>query len=194
MAEDLGVPIQVLNRGGAGGQAGTMDIATAGPDGYTNLPVTITVYLDPQRKADEHPSGQHPLPVALRGRRFRAPNPLTGPEGRRIFISVFSELPKEGSGVGINDVFQALSDPTRREILRLLQSGDMSAGEISQHFRLAKSTLSGHFNVLKHAGLIVTERQGTTIMYSMNVSAAEEALSAVLELFNVGTQPGRESS
>ncbi len=96
--------------------------------------------------------------------------------------------------MGINDVFQALSDPTRREILRLLQSREMSAGEIAQHFRLAKSTLSGHFNVLKHAGLIVTERQGTTIVYSLNVSAAEETLSAVLELFGVGKQPGRRTS
>ncbi len=96
--------------------------------------------------------------------------------------------------MGINDVFQALSDPTRREILRLLQSGDMSAGEIAQHFRLAKSTLSGHFNVLKQAGLIVTERQGTTIMYSLNVSATEEALSTIMELFGVGRQPRREPS
>jgi ArsR family transcriptional regulator len=88
--------------------------------------------------------------------------------------------------VGLSEVFQALSDPTRREILRLLRSGDMTAGELAERFPLAKSTLSGHFNVLKHAGLIVAERRGTTIVYSLNVSAFEEALAAVLALLDVG--------
>ena len=59
----------------------------------------------------------------------------------------------------MNELFQALGDPTRREILRLLSAGDLSAGEIAERFPLAKSTLSGHFNVLKHAGLIVSEKK-----------------------------------
>jgi ArsR family transcriptional regulator len=82
----------------------------------------------------------------------------------------------------IGEVFHALSDPTRREILRLLRSEDKTAGEIAERFRLAKSTLSGHFNVLKAAGLVLTERRGTTIVYSLNVSAAEEVLTVVMEL------------
>jgi len=82
----------------------------------------------------------------------------------------------------VNEVFRALGDPTRREILRLLKRGDMSAGELAERFPLAKSTLSGHFNALRHAGLIVAERRGTTILYSLNLSALEEAMSAVLEL------------
>ena len=88
--------------------------------------------------------------------------------------------------MGINDVFRALSDPTRREVLRILQSGDLSAGEIANRFPLARSTLSGHFNILKQAGLIVTERQGTTIVYSLDTSALDEAMSAVMDLFGVG--------
>jgi DNA-binding transcriptional ArsR family regulator len=82
----------------------------------------------------------------------------------------------------VNEVFRALSDPTRREILRLLKRGDLSAGELAERFSLAKSTLSGHFNVLRHAGLIVAERRGTTILYSLNLSAFEEAMSVVLAL------------
>ena len=85
-----------------------------------------------------------------------------------------------------NGVFRALGDPTRREILKLLRGRDMSAGEIADRFPLAKSTLSGHFNVLKHAGLIVAERQGTVIRYSLNVSAFEEALAAVMDLMRAG--------
>lgn len=82
----------------------------------------------------------------------------------------------------MNEVFRALGDPTRREILRLLKRADMTAGELAERFPLAKSTLSGHFNVLRHARLIVSERRGTTILYSLNLSAFEEAMSAVLDL------------
>ncbi len=95
--------------------------------------------------------------------------------------------------MSINDVFRALSDPTRRQVLRLLQARDMTAGEIAEQFPLAKSTLSGHFNVLKQAGLIVTERQGTTIVYSLDVSAFEEATAAVMELFGVGKERSEQS-
>lgn len=85
-----------------------------------------------------------------------------------------------------NEVFRALSDPTRREILMMLRLGDQSAGEIADKFPLARSTLSGHFNVLKAAGLVVTERRATTIVYSLNVSAFEEALGALMQLLHVG--------
>jgi ArsR family transcriptional regulator len=82
----------------------------------------------------------------------------------------------------MTEVLQALADPTRREILRLLRQRDLSAGEIAEKFPLAKSTLSGHFNVLKRAGLVVTERRGTTILYSLNVSALEQALAGLWDL------------
>jgi ArsR family transcriptional regulator, arsenate/arsenite/antimonite-responsive transcriptional repressor len=88
----------------------------------------------------------------------------------------------------MNHVFQALSDPTRREILRLLRKREMTAGEIAERFPLAKSTLSGHFNILKNAGLLVAEKNGTSIVYSLNVSVVEQTLAAVMELFDVGKQ------
>jgi ArsR family transcriptional regulator, arsenate/arsenite/antimonite-responsive transcriptional repressor len=88
--------------------------------------------------------------------------------------------------MGINDIFQSLSDPTRREILRLLRQRDMSAGELADRFPLAKSTLSGHFRSLRQAGLIVPEKRGTTIRYSLNVSAVEEAVGLVMDALRVG--------
>ncbi len=89
-------------------------------------------------------------------------------------------------------VFRALSDPTRREMLRLLRDGDLTAGELAERFPQTRATLSGHCKVLKEAGLVVTERQGTAIVYSLNVSAFEEALGLVLDWFGVGTPaPGR---
>lgn len=94
----------------------------------------------------------------------------------------------------MNAVYRALGDPTRREILRLLRRRDMSAGELAERFPLAKSTLSGHFNVLRHADLIVSERRGTSIVYSLNVSAFEEALAAVMDLLKAGrTRKERKS-
>jgi ArsR family transcriptional regulator len=87
---------------------------------------------------------------------------------------------------GMNDVFRALSDPTRREILRLLRKGDMSAGEIADRFPLARSTLSEHLKSLRDAELVVTERQGTTIRYSLNLAVTEEAAAGVMEVMGVG--------
>ncbi|MFN7143058.1 MAG: autorepressor SdpR family transcription factor [Myxococcota bacterium] len=84
--------------------------------------------------------------------------------------------------MALPDLFTALSDPTRREILALLREGDRTAGEIAERFPLAKSTLSGHFAVLKDAGLVVGERQGTRVVYSINQSAVEEALEQVIRL------------
>jgi ArsR family transcriptional regulator len=79
------------------------------------------------------------------------------------------------------DVFSALSNPVRRDILALLKDGDKSAGELAEHFKLTKPTLSGHFNALKDAGLILAERRGTTIIYSLNLSLLEEALFGLMQ-------------
>jgi len=88
----------------------------------------------------------------------------------------------------MNEIFRALADPTRREILRLLRARDLTAGEIAERFPLAKSTLSGHFAVLKQARLILAERRGTTIVYSLNASALEDAVGAAMELLRVGRE------
>ena len=81
--------------------------------------------------------------------------------------------------------FKALADPTRRRILKLLGEQPMTAGEIAGKFDLAKSTLSGHFAVLKAADLIQEERRGSTIVYSLNLSVVEETLAAVMDLLNM---------
>jgi ArsR family transcriptional regulator, arsenate/arsenite/antimonite-responsive transcriptional repressor len=82
----------------------------------------------------------------------------------------------------MNEVFEALAHPVRREILKLLRKRAMSAGELAEHFTIAKPTLSGHFTVLKTADLVTTERQGTTIIYRLNMSVVEEALAAFIAL------------
>lgn len=85
----------------------------------------------------------------------------------------------------MSDVFDALAHPVRREILKLLRKGAMSAGDLADNFDLAKPTLSGHFMVLKHADLVTTERRGTTILYRLNMSVLEEAAAAMMDLAGV---------
>ena len=85
----------------------------------------------------------------------------------------------------MNGVYRALSDPTRRRILEMLRTRDMSAGEIAAQFDLAKPTLSGHFAVLREAGLIQGDRAGKTITYRLNVSVLEEALWALMASFKI---------
>ena len=72
------------------------------------------------------------------------------------------------------DVFKALSDPTRRQVLKLLQRGSKSAGELAGAFDVTKAAMSHHFNVLKAADLVRTERRGQQIVYSLNTTVMQD--------------------
>ncbi|HEY3798214.1 MAG TPA: autorepressor SdpR family transcription factor [Caulobacteraceae bacterium] len=91
----------------------------------------------------------------------------------------------------MSEVYRALADPTRRRILQLLREREMNAGEIADHFDLAKPTLSGHFAVLREARLVSPEKAGTTITYRLNVSVLEEALMALMDGFKLGEAKDR---
>jgi DNA-binding transcriptional ArsR family regulator len=94
----------------------------------------------------------------------------------------------------LSDVFHALAHPVRREILRLLRKEAMSAGDIANQFDLAKPTMSGHFAVLKAAGLISPTRKGTSILYRLNLSVVEEAMASLLEIADMSSNAiGRKS-
>ncbi len=91
----------------------------------------------------------------------------------------------------MNKVYRALADPTRRRILVLLRQRDMTAGELAEHFDLAKSTLSRHFAVLKEADLIQGDKVNASITYHLNVSVLEESLLLLMNTFKLG-QKGEE--
>jgi DNA-binding transcriptional ArsR family regulator len=76
----------------------------------------------------------------------------------------------------MNQVFKALADPTRRRVLQLLRERPMTAGELADRFDLSKPTMSAHFAVLKEAGLIYPEKEGTTITYRLRMSVLEDAI------------------
>ena len=87
----------------------------------------------------------------------------------------------------MSDVFHALSSPTRRQILSLLKVRNMTAGDLADHLSVSKPTLSGHFNVLKSADLVITTRNGTSITYQLNTSVVEELLVLVADLLKHDT-------
>lgn len=76
----------------------------------------------------------------------------------------------------LNLVFKALSDGSRRQILHLLQKGDMSAGEIADQFSISKPSISHHLNILKQARLVQDVRQGQKIVYSLNTTVFQEVV------------------
>ncbi len=82
------------------------------------------------------------------------------------------------------DVFKALADPTRREILRMLQQRpEMSAGQIAEVFDMTAPSVSHHFSVLKAADLISQRRDGQQILYSINTSVVEDLMTTMFEMF-----------
>ena len=80
-------------------------------------------------------------------------------------------------------VFKALADKSRREILRLLKKQDMSVMEIQKHFSFTQASLSHHLDILKRAELVVTERKGQFIYYSLNLSVVEEMMKLFMDYF-----------
>src|SRR5947209_5245313 len=92
----------------------------------------------------------------------------------------------------MNDAFKALADPSRRQILSLLRKGEMTAGELAEHFDMAKPSLSHHFSVLKQADLISARRAGQQIYYALNTTVVEDLLASVWGLFSSRT-PARRS-
>ncbi|WP_066714301.1 autorepressor SdpR family transcription factor [Clostridium sp. Marseille-P299] len=88
----------------------------------------------------------------------------------------------------MNDAFKALSDPTRRKILELLSEKDRNAGEIAEYFQISKPSISHHLSILKNAGLVIDERQGQNIVYSLNTTVFQDIVKWFFDFSNHGQQ------
>jgi DNA-binding transcriptional ArsR family regulator len=86
--------------------------------------------------------------------------------------------------MSLNDAFKALSDPARRKILDLLKEGDLTAGEIAEHFHMTKPSISHHLNALKQAELVTSEKKGQHIFYSLNTTVFQDVLKWVARFFH----------
>ncbi|KAF2509269.1 MULTISPECIES: autorepressor SdpR family transcription factor [Flavobacterium] len=80
----------------------------------------------------------------------------------------------------MNEIFKALNDATRREILELLKEKDLTAGEIADAFNISKPSISHHLDILKRADLITSEKNGQFIIYSINTTIMEDVLQWIL--------------
>jgi len=81
----------------------------------------------------------------------------------------------------MNDVFRALSDPTRREILELLRNGPRTSGEIAEKFSTSWATVSRHLSVLKDADLILAERNGQHVVYELNTTVFQDVVEHLIK-------------
>ena len=87
-----------------------------------------------------------------------------------------------------DDFFQALANPYRREIIRLLKWRNLSAGEIAGHFDIAQPTVSRHLEVLRNAGIVTSQRRGNQIFYSLDLSMVQEMMMEVMALLGRGEE------
>jgi len=95
----------------------------------------------------------------------------------------------------MNEVFKALADPTRREVLQLLRRGEMTAGELTERVssRVSKPSMSHHFAVLKEADLVMSRREGQQIYYALNTTVVEDVVAIIWDLLADG-KPAKESN
>ncbi|MGZ8557529.1 MAG: autorepressor SdpR family transcription factor [Chitinophagaceae bacterium] len=81
----------------------------------------------------------------------------------------------------MNIIFKALNDATRREILQMLQEKDMTAGEIVERFNISGPSISHHLDLLKQAKLVIAEKEGQYIYYSLNTTVVDEIMKWFLQ-------------
>lgn len=76
----------------------------------------------------------------------------------------------------MNDLFKALDDESRRKILELLKDGDMTAGEISEHFKMSKPSISYHLELLRRGELVNSSKKGQFVYYSLNTTVLDKVV------------------
>lgn len=79
------------------------------------------------------------------------------------------------AAVPVGDPFEALGDPNRREILRLLGEGDKAVSELADAMPISRPAVSRHLRLLRHAGLVTEQAEGTRRIYHLH----EQGLQAV---------------
>jgi DNA-binding transcriptional ArsR family regulator len=82
---------------------------------------------------------------------------------------------------GLDEAFAALSDPTRRRVLRLVASRPRPAGQIAEAFPVSRPAISKHLRVLREAGLVEVDRIGRTRMYRLRPGGIAEARRWMIE-------------
>lgn len=85
----------------------------------------------------------------------------------------------------MGDIYKAISDPIRRDILDLLKESDLTVNEIVDKFKISQPSISNHLAILKNAGLITSEKSGRHIYYSLNTTVLTENFKWFLSLIKL---------
>ncbi|WP_339063882.1 autorepressor SdpR family transcription factor [Tepidibacillus marianensis] len=83
-----------------------------------------------------------------------------------------------------NLTFKALSDPTRRKIIQLLNKGPLNAGEIAEHFYITKPSISHHLSLLKQADMIRDEKRGQFVIYELNTTVLQDVMKWFIDIID----------
>ena len=92
------------------------------------------------------------------------------------------------------EIFAAIAQPKRREILRLLAAGELSAGTIASQFAVTQPAISQHLGVLKKAGLISERRDGTRRLYSVRPEGLADLHSFLAQVLPAGLERLKQAS
>ena|SRR5438093_11379873 len=92
------------------------------------------------------------------------------------------------------EVFEAIAQPKRREILRLLAAGELSAGEIASRFEVTQPAISQHLKVLTDAGLISGRRDGTRRLFSMRPEGLADLHGFLAQVLPAGLERLRHAA
>lgn len=82
--------------------------------------------------------------------------------------------------LNMNELFKALNDETRREILNNLKKQEMSAGDIAELFNISKPSISHHLDILRKAGLVRSDKKGQFVIYSLNTTIMDDLFQWIL--------------
>lgn len=119
-----------------------------------------------------------------------------GPSGRQQqqpeIVAVVSPAARATSS-GVPDdpadvVLRALADPHRRQILRLVRTGELPAGEIASHFDATQQAVSHHLQVLAKAGLLTERRDGTRRLYALDPYGLDPVREVLSDLWPAALQ------
>jgi DNA-binding transcriptional ArsR family regulator len=86
------------------------------------------------------------------------------------------------------EVFEAIAQPTRREILRLLAAGELSAGAVASRFDVTQPAISQHLKVLREAGLVTERRDGARRLYSVRPEGLGDLHGFLAEVLPIGLE------
>jgi DNA-binding transcriptional ArsR family regulator len=85
----------------------------------------------------------------------------------------------------LNEILGALTDPSRRKIIKLLSKKSLNAGQIGKHFDITAPSLSHHLATLRQADLVEQERHGRQLIYSLKRQTLEKTAEQILNLIKI---------